>query len=156
MQRRSRCVKRMRSPIQKPLLRMLWCVSIAPLGKPVVPEVYWMLMTSSKSSEACRSTSASGETRVARFNSASQLSKPSFAFRGAGAPSRVLADASSANRPEGSVLVSSVLLPRVWRAARQTAPEAGALPRETSRRKCGTVSERRPLRGSAHASSGIN
>ena len=26
---------------------MLWCVSVAPLGKPVVPEVYWMLMASS-------------------------------------------------------------------------------------------------------------
>ena len=30
----------------KPLLRMLWWVSITPLGKPVVPEVYCMLITS--------------------------------------------------------------------------------------------------------------
>ena len=27
-------------------IKMLRCVSIAALGKPVVPEVYWMLMTS--------------------------------------------------------------------------------------------------------------
>ena len=30
-----------------PLLRMLWWVSVAPLGKPVVPLVYWMLIGSS-------------------------------------------------------------------------------------------------------------
>ena len=29
---------------------MLWCDSVAPFGKPVVPEVYWMLMGSSRSS----------------------------------------------------------------------------------------------------------
>ena len=28
---------------------MLWCESVAPLGKPVVPEVYWMLIGSSGS-----------------------------------------------------------------------------------------------------------
>ena len=33
---------------KKPLLRMLWCESVAPLGKPVVPLVYWMLIGSSK------------------------------------------------------------------------------------------------------------
>ncbi len=27
---------------------MLWWLSVAPLGKPVVPLVYWMLMGSSK------------------------------------------------------------------------------------------------------------
>ena len=30
--------------MKKPLLRMLWCVSVAPLGVPVVPEVNWMLI----------------------------------------------------------------------------------------------------------------
>ena len=36
------------SPQEKPLLRMLWCDSVAPFGVPVVPEVYWMLIGSSK------------------------------------------------------------------------------------------------------------
>ena len=39
---------------------MLWCDSVAPLGKPVVPEVYWMLIGSSKASVAARSRSAAG------------------------------------------------------------------------------------------------
>ena len=34
------------SPTKNPLLRMLWCESVAPLGKPVVPLVYWMLIGS--------------------------------------------------------------------------------------------------------------
>uniref|UniRef100_A0A6J7M5R8 Unannotated protein n=1 Tax=freshwater metagenome TaxID=449393 RepID=A0A6J7M5R8_9ZZZZ len=34
---------------------MLWCVSVAPLGKPVVPDVYWMLIGSSNDSPAMRS-----------------------------------------------------------------------------------------------------
>ena len=38
------------SVTKKPLLRMLWCESVAPLGKPVVPLVYWMLIGSSKDS----------------------------------------------------------------------------------------------------------
>ncbi len=36
----------MHSPMKKPLLRMLRCVSVAPLGKPVVPLVNWMLIGS--------------------------------------------------------------------------------------------------------------
>jgi hypothetical protein len=35
------------SPTKKPLLRMLWWVSVAPLGWPVVPLVNWMLIGSS-------------------------------------------------------------------------------------------------------------
>src|SRR4029450_9121757 len=41
------------SPTRYPLLRMLWCDSVAPLGKPVVPEVYWMLIGSSAESPGC-------------------------------------------------------------------------------------------------------
>ena len=37
---------------------MLWCDSVAPLGKPVVPLVYWMLIGSSKESSAARLSSA--------------------------------------------------------------------------------------------------
>ena len=37
---------------------MLWWVSVAPLGKPVVPLVYWMLIGSSKSSSAIRARRA--------------------------------------------------------------------------------------------------
>ena len=44
---------------KKPLLRMLWCESVAPLGKPVVPLVYWMLIGSSKDSSAMRAAIAS-------------------------------------------------------------------------------------------------
>ena len=39
---------------------MLWCDSVAPLGCPVVPEVYWMLIGSSGESSACRAASARG------------------------------------------------------------------------------------------------
>ena len=51
--------------MKKPLLRMLWCESVAPLGKPVVPEVYWMLIGSSNCSAASRAASSSSATRVA-------------------------------------------------------------------------------------------
>ena len=44
----SRCA----SPMKKPLLRMLWWVSVAPLGAPVVPLVNWMLIGSSNCSSA--------------------------------------------------------------------------------------------------------
>ena len=47
------------SVTKKPLLRMLWCESVAPLGKPVVPLVYWMLIGSSKDSSAMRAAIAS-------------------------------------------------------------------------------------------------
>ena len=38
---------------------MLWCDSVAPLGNPVVPLVYWMLIGSSNCRPAMRSRSAS-------------------------------------------------------------------------------------------------
>ena len=37
---------------------MLWCESVAPFGKPVVPEVYWMLIGSSNWSDASRAASS--------------------------------------------------------------------------------------------------
>src|SRR3712207_8590295 len=40
-----------------PLLSRLWWVSVAPLGKPVVPDVYWMLIGSSAESSVSRSAS---------------------------------------------------------------------------------------------------
>src|SRR6516165_5895808 len=43
-------VSRIASPMKKPLLRILWCDRVAPLGKPVVPEVNWMLIGSSNCS----------------------------------------------------------------------------------------------------------
>src|SRR2546421_632535 len=46
--------------MKKPLLRMLGCESVAPFGNPVVPDVYWMLIASSKPSSASRPRSASG------------------------------------------------------------------------------------------------
>ena len=50
MQTRSRSLYPQSSPTKYPLFKMLWCDSVAPFGKPVVPEVYWMLMGSSKES----------------------------------------------------------------------------------------------------------
>ena len=47
--------KFMPSPIALPLLRMLKCVSMTPLGKPVVPLVYCMFTTSWQSSPAVSS-----------------------------------------------------------------------------------------------------
>ena len=49
MQTRSSAASRRPSPTKKPLLTMLKCVSVAPLGVPVVPLVNWMLNTSSAS-----------------------------------------------------------------------------------------------------------
>ena len=36
----------MQRPVAIALLTMLWCVSVAPLGAPVVPLVNWMLIGS--------------------------------------------------------------------------------------------------------------
>ncbi len=47
MQTRSFGVSCSASPTKNALFRMLWCVSVAPLGAPVVPEVNWMLIGSS-------------------------------------------------------------------------------------------------------------
>ncbi len=58
MQTRSCSVYFRVSPMKNPLFRMLWCVSVAPFGNPVVPDVYWMLIGSSNcsdSSAACSS-----------------------------------------------------------------------------------------------------
>ena len=46
MHKRSAGVSFMASPMKKPLFKMLRCVSVAPLGKPVVPLVNWMLIGS--------------------------------------------------------------------------------------------------------------
>ena len=43
-------------PTKKPLLRMLWWLSVAPFGKPVVPLVYWMLIGSSSVERAPRAS----------------------------------------------------------------------------------------------------
>ena len=45
------------SPMKKPLFRMLWWVSVAPFGAPVVPEVNWMLIGSSNCSVPASSCS---------------------------------------------------------------------------------------------------
>src|SRR5258706_89196 len=57
--------------MKNPLLRMLWCESVAPLGNPVVPLVYWMLMGSSKARAASRRCSASGPAPPSAAASAS-------------------------------------------------------------------------------------
>ena len=58
MHTRSCSVQRCVRATKYPLLRMLWCDSVAPFGNPVVPDVYWMLIGSSKDSSASRAASA--------------------------------------------------------------------------------------------------
>ena len=48
----------MPAPSASPLLTMLRLESITPLGNPVVPDVYCMLMTSSTPTAALRASSA--------------------------------------------------------------------------------------------------
>jgi hypothetical protein len=55
MQTRSASVYPQHSPTKNPLLSRLWWVSVAPFGKPVVPDVYWMLIGSSALSRVSRS-----------------------------------------------------------------------------------------------------
>ena len=62
----------MDSPMKKPLLRMLWCVSVAPLGEPVVPEVNWMLIGSSNCSGARKRRSAALRSPARRAPSSSK------------------------------------------------------------------------------------
>ena len=54
------------SPMKKPLLRMLWWLSVAPFGAPVVPLVNWMLMGSSNCSRPASSARRARWTGVPR------------------------------------------------------------------------------------------
>src|SRR4029078_575348 len=63
---------------------MLWWVSVAPLGKPVVPDVYWMLMASSNCSQDSRSASSSSPTRSLAARNSSQSSSSTIALRSSG------------------------------------------------------------------------
>lgn len=47
-----------------------------PLGKPVVPEVYWMLIGSSQDNAASRAASSSSSTDADAAVSSSQLGSP--------------------------------------------------------------------------------
>ena len=60
----------MTCPSECPLFRMLWCVSVAPLGLPVVPLVYWMLIGSSVSSCSSRCPTSDGSTPAPSSTSA--------------------------------------------------------------------------------------
>ena len=66
MQILSSAVYRHSSPTKKPLLRMLWWDRVAPFGKPVVPEVYWMLIASSAESSIASSAVRSAFLPVSR------------------------------------------------------------------------------------------
>ena len=70
--------------MKNPLLRMLWWESVAPLGNPVVPDVYWMLMGSSNWSSASRAARSSALTRSASRSSACQPSSSTSASRSSG------------------------------------------------------------------------
>ena len=64
MHSRSSGPKLISSVVKYPLLRMLRCDSVAPFGKPVVPEVYWMLIGSLLSSVAILARRSSTGTDV--------------------------------------------------------------------------------------------
>ena len=70
---------------------MLWWVSVAPLGEPVVPDVYWMLIASSNCSQASRSASSSSPTRSPSARNASQSSSSTIASRSSGQAPRTSA-----------------------------------------------------------------
>ena len=76
MQSRSSWVNFIPSPMMNPLFKMLWWVRTTPLGKPVVPLVYWMLTASSKLSDSSRSRSSSGLMSAALARRSSQVYMP--------------------------------------------------------------------------------
>ena len=51
---------RQSSPTKNPLFKMLWWLRVAPLGNPVVPDVYWMLIGWSAERSTARSSSCIG------------------------------------------------------------------------------------------------
>ncbi len=55
---------------------MLWWDSVAPLGKPVVPLVYWMLIGSSNCSSADRASSTARSTVAPEATSSSHSDVP--------------------------------------------------------------------------------
>ena len=80
----------MPSVTKNPLFRILRCDSVAPLGKPVVPEVYWMLIGSVLTSVACRSRSSPAGTAAARSAAQSGVPRKITSVR-AGASARTSA-----------------------------------------------------------------
>ena len=114
MHNRSSGVRRMHSPMKKPLFRILRCVSVAPLGKPVVPLVNWMLIASvflrpaaigsiraslglprasssvNRSMPGCSSPSpaTSIHTTERRVGTRAEVNSPAFAVADSGASSR--------------------------------------------------------------------
>ena len=72
-------VSRCASPMKKPLLRMLWWVSVAPLGAPVVPQVNWMLIGSSNCSCGASSATRARSASPPRARTSSKPRKPSLA-----------------------------------------------------------------------------
>ncbi len=74
MQSRSSAVKPISSVVKKPLFRMLRWLRVAPFGRPVVPEVYWMLIGSVFARVACRSATAPASTDSPAASRADQSS----------------------------------------------------------------------------------
>ena len=67
--------------MNQPLFRMLWWLSVAPFGKPVVPLVYWMLIASSQPRSAIRARSSSSLVPSPAASSSSQSLVPSQIVR---------------------------------------------------------------------------
>jgi hypothetical protein len=76
MQSRSPAEKRMTPAAIRALFTMLWCVSVAAFGAPVVPLVNWMLIGSSQSSPVATVSRRSVPDCVAPVASSSKSTKP--------------------------------------------------------------------------------
>jgi hypothetical protein len=94
MHRRSCSVKRMASAMKRALLTMLWCVSVAPLGLPVVPLVNWMLMASWRQPCAERVERGAVARSAAAASTSSKLSMP-----GVRSPMRITIASAGSARP---------------------------------------------------------
>ena len=80
---------------------MLWCVRVAPLGNPVVPEVYCRLMGSCGSSSAMRAFSPECPTASARLSSSAYVSSASLWGSPASSPSRPASGRNTSSRRSG-------------------------------------------------------
>ena len=85
---------------------MLWCVSVAALGAPVVPEVNWMLIGSSNCSLAPSAASRARSSALASTSNSSKLRTPGIFASSRVITRRRLGSAADASEPAALVLSS--------------------------------------------------
>lgn len=118
MHSRSRSVKRMPSPMKKLLLRMLWWVSVAPFGTPVVPEVNWMLIASSNWSASPMRASEAIASALAGAVRSSKLSIPAV-FAGPRRTTNSSSGSAAARSLPGGEVVDAAVEMRADRLANE-------------------------------------